>query len=76
MEKKTWSSSSVGCDFVIMCEVSGGVTGFRKSMMKDGEGKLMFFRNREDAQAICDKYNREFNGQYRTANFKYYVEEY
>jgi hypothetical protein len=43
-------------EFIVMCRVSGGVTGTRESVMKR-EGEPIVFPTREEAQAYADKAN-------------------
>lgn len=61
--------------FRILCEVSGGVTGYRSATLKHN-GVEMTFDTREDAQAECDRLMDRTNGNpHRTADFRYTVME-
>jgi len=61
--------------FVIGCSVSGGVTGYRTSVVKDRDGKVQTFDTREAAQAEATRLLQQTNGNpYRTATFDYWVE--
>lgn len=39
--------------YIVMCQVSGGVTGFRQGPMKGEGGAVRLFETREQAQAAC-----------------------
>lgn len=60
--------------FYIMCQVSGGVTGFRQSPMKK-DGVVQYFDKREDAEKVAEYNNKKMNHQHSTADFRYWVEE-
>jgi hypothetical protein len=59
--------------FIVMCRVSGGVTGTREAQLK-ANGVPQFFPTREAAQAEADKLNSTPR-PYATASFRYWVEE-
>lgn len=62
--------------FIIACRVSGGVTGTRESVVKDGDKGVKTFDTREEAQTEATRLMQQTNGNpYRTANFCYWVEE-
>ena len=61
--------------YVVMCRVSGGFTGFREAELKEKEGRVRFFVNREDAQAVANDLTSRMNHRYSTASFRYWVEE-
>lgn len=60
--------------FYVMCQVSGGVTGFRQSPMKK-DGKIQYFDRREDAEKVAEHQNKKNDNPYRTCDFRYWVEE-
>ena len=57
-----------------MCQVSGGFTGFRQSPLKQ-DGEVRYFNSRDEAQAVADKFNKQMNTPYSTADFRYWPEE-
>lgn len=60
--------------FVVMCRVSGGVTGTREGPLKKG-GEVQYFGSREVAQAEADRLDVARNGNpFRVADFRYWVE--
>jgi hypothetical protein len=61
--------------FIVMCRVSGGVTGTRESVLKNN-GVVKYFDTREAAQAEASRLMTERQGDpYRVADFRYWVEE-
>lgn len=60
--------------YKILCEVSGGVMGYRRAYLKD-RGVEMMFNTRAQAQKYADKHNERANeNPHRTADFRYTVE--
>jgi len=55
--------------FIIMCRVSGGVTGTREAPLKKN-GVVETFDTREAAEAVAKELNRRPH-QFSTAYFKY-----
>jgi pyruvate/oxaloacetate carboxyltransferase len=61
---------------IVMCRVSGGMTGTREAMLKEN-GQTRYFESLEDAQKVAADLNAKMNGdKYRTADFRYWAEEY
>lgn len=60
--------------FIVMCRVSGGVTGTREAPLKKG-GVVEQFPTRAEAQAVATRLMDQANGPYRTADFRYWPEE-
>jgi hypothetical protein len=56
----------------IKCTVSGGVTGYRTSLLK-GNGVVKVFATRELAQAEADRLNSQMNNAHSVASFSYVV---
>ena len=59
--------------FIVMCRVSGGITGTRQSQLKKN-GEPAFFTTRGEAQEEADRLNKTMNNQYSRADFSYWVE--
>jgi hypothetical protein len=58
----------------IMCRVSGGVTGTREALLKDGDSSVpKVFTDLEEAQRMVSRLNRTMNNEYSTASFNYWV---
>ncbi len=61
--------------FIVMCRVSGGVTGTREAQLK-ANGVPVFFDTRDAAQAKADDLLQKMNNNaYAVAYFQYWVEE-
>jgi hypothetical protein len=61
--------------FIVMCRVSGGVTGTREAVLKR-DGVTQTFETRESAQAEATRMDQQNNGNpHRVADFRYWVEE-
>lgn len=58
----------------IWCEVWGGVTGARQSWMKDTDGGIQEYDNKEDAEKVVGNLNRS-RGRNSTTSFRYTVKE-
>lgn len=62
--------------YIVMCRVSGGVTGTRQSELKK-DGQIQIFDQREEAEQRAVELTTKLNSDpYRTAAFQYWVEEY
>ena len=61
MSDETW---------VVMCQVSGGVTGTRQGMMKK-QGEVQYYGSEAEAQAACPASHTGPTG----TDFKYWVEQ-
>lgn len=60
--------------FVVCCEVHGGVTGHRTSLLKSNN-ELRTFATRDEAQSVATTLRNERNNDpYRKATFHYWVE--
>jgi hypothetical protein len=70
----TWDPCMKKVKFLIMCQVSGGVTGFRQSPLKE-DGQVRYFDTREEADTRAAHLNKEMNNVHSVADFKYWVEE-
>jgi hypothetical protein len=61
---------------IVMCRVSGGVTGTREAPLKDRNGEVRRFATMAEAQAearrLIEKQRAE---RYQTAYFQYWAEE-
>lgn len=57
--------------YIVMCRVSGGVTGTREAPLKQN-GQTQVFQTWEEATAEAAKLNRP--RPYATADFRYWVE--
>ena len=60
---------------IVMCRVSGGVTGTRQAPLKQSDGEIRYFNTREEANTEADRLNRTMNNQYSKADFSYWAEE-
>ena len=59
--------------FIIMCRVSGGITGTREGPLKN-EGRIRRFADKDEAQELADELSDRYNGNpHRHADFKYWV---
>ncbi len=56
--------------FNINCEVWGGVTGHRSSVLKDC-GLVVEFHTLEEAETEAERLTKAMNGGYATASFRY-----
>ncbi len=61
--------------YAVWCRVSGGVTGTREAWMKDANG-IVRFATKDEAQTEADRLNKQMNGPYSRASFRYTVTEY
>lgn len=62
--------------YIVMCRVSGGVTGTRQSELKK-DGTIQIFDQRDEAERKAVELTAKLNSDpYRTAAFQYWVEEY
>jgi hypothetical protein len=62
-------------NFIVMCRVSGGVSGTREAPLK-ADGRVRYFDTEAEAAAEAQRLNRQMNGNpYRTADFRYWVEQ-
>lgn len=57
--------------FLVMCAVSGGITGSRQGPMKS-DGRILEFETREAAEAEAAK-SRADKSPYGSARFSYWV---
>ncbi len=60
----------MGNDYIVMCHVSGGVTGTRQAPLKDN-GKVVYFDTMEAAKAEAEFLAKRARSPYATANFSY-----
>jgi hypothetical protein len=57
-----------------MCQVSGGVTGFRQALLKDGDSnRPRQFETREEAEAMVEQLSQPAYCAHSGADFKYWV---
>jgi hypothetical protein len=61
-------------NYLILCRVSGGVTGTRESFLKLGD-TVRVFSNKEEAEGESKRFNALMNGPYAKAHFQYTVVE-
>jgi hypothetical protein len=61
--------------YAIRCEVSGGITGYRTSWLKDND-KVRCFELLEEAVNTAEILNKNMNGPNATARFRYTAEKY
>lgn len=58
----------------IMCQVSGGVTGFRQGLLKGHDGHPVSFETKSEAQAEVDRITEGINKTRAYGpDFKYWV---
>jgi hypothetical protein len=60
--------------YKIRCTVSGGVTGYRSSILKTASGAVREFETRKDAEAVAKRLNEQMNHANSVASFSYAVE--
>lgn len=56
--------------WAVRCEVWGGVTGHRQSLLRQGD-QVLVFRTEKAAQAQADKCKQAVRSAYATAQFWY-----
>jgi len=61
--------------FNVMCQVSGGMTGFRQGLLKDGDDRVIEFETREAAEAEARRLSEKMNSGYGCASFRYWAKE-
>lgn len=60
--------------FIVMCRVSGGITGTREAPLKR-DGAVIYFDTREKAETEARRLESKMDGSpYRTADFRYWAE--
>ena len=60
--------------YQIQCQVSGGITGFRESMLK--ENKMVYeTESYDEATEKADRIEKKMNSGYGSASFSYTVVE-
>jgi hypothetical protein len=63
--------------WIVMCRVSGGVTGTRESVLKGRDGLQKHFETEAEATAEAVRLMATNQGdRYRTADFRYWAERY
>ena len=63
-------------NYIVMCRVSGGVTGTREAPLKQKNGEIRYFDTLEEAQAEAKRLMQpKDSDRYRTADFRYWAEE-
>lgn len=60
--------------FIVMCRVSGGLTGTREAPLKSN-GVVRYFQTEADAQAEADRLNA-LPREHSIASYRYWVEAY
>ena len=60
--------------WVVVCQVSGGVTGLRESLLKRN-GAVQYFATEDEARSTAAELNKEKNSRFSTASFRYWAEE-
>lgn len=64
-------SEGGGARWIVMCRVSGGVTGTREAVLK-ANGVTQYFGSEAAARAKAQELNAKMNNAYSVANFKYW----
>jgi hypothetical protein len=59
----------------ILAEVSGGVTGTRSALLKNGQGGIWEFEDAYAANSVATTLNATMNGPNARASFRYTVIE-
>ena len=59
--------------WIVMCRVSGGVTGTRDAPLK-ANGQPQYFPDEASAKAEASRLMSKMNTGYRMANFQYWAE--
>lgn len=59
--------------FIVFCQVSGGVTGFRQSPLKHN-GQVVYFETRQEAEAHALHLKQNVS-PYAKADFQYTAQE-
>lgn len=57
--------------FIVMCRVSGGMTGTRTGVLKE-DGEVVRFETFSAAQDKADELTKNMNGHRGTASFQYW----
>ena len=60
--------------WIVMCQVSGGVTGLRRSPLQRN-GTVRYFALEDEARSTATELNKEKNNRFSTASFRYWEEE-
>lgn len=60
--------------WIVMCRVSGGVTGTREAVLRSHD-VVQYFETREAAQAKAAELTAKMNHAYSVASFRYWPEE-
>lgn len=62
--------------YIVMCQVSGGLTGTNRGPLKDQEHRVKYFNTQDEANSEAARLNEWARaGTYRHAEFKYWAEE-
>ena len=56
--------------FNVMCEVSGGITGYRSSLLRNDDG-VVVFETRQEAEDKAKELRRSMNTSYTGPRFNY-----
>ena len=60
--------------WIVVCQVSGGVTGLRESLLQR-DGAVQYFASEDEARSTAAELNKEKNSRFATATFRYWAEE-
>lgn len=60
--------------YIIRCSVSGGVTGYRESIVQD-YGQIMRFDSKETAETKATELTNRTNNPFSRATFRYWIAE-
>ncbi len=73
-EHSIGSQRGAGTVFIVMCRISGGVTGTHEGPLK-ALGTIRRFETEDEAVAVAVRLDRDRNGDpRRTADYRYWVE--
>ena len=62
-------------NWIVRCRVSGGVTGDRRSVLKNRDGSVQYFATEDDARAEARRLTAARDAdRYATASFQYWAE--
>jgi hypothetical protein len=57
--------------YIVMCQVSGGMTGTRQAVLKSRD-EVLYFGSETEARLEALRLDRKMNGPHATANFRYW----
>lgn len=61
--------------YIVMCRVSGGITGTREAPLKN-DGRIVYYDNKEEAQGVADELtDNRMSNPWRACDYRYWVIE-